>query len=130
MKKIGTSLIIFATMLLFISGCADQTSKPTDQQTSSLVKDEQATITLQEDGEDKLIKKVIFKTGQNLLAVLEENFTVEEDMGFITSINGHQQNEKEKRYWMFSVDGKNTRVGAKETILKDEQTVIFNLDTL
>lgn len=51
-------------------------------------------------------------------------------MGFITSINGHQQNEKEKRYWMFSVDGKNTRVGAKETILKDEQTVIFNLDTL
>nr|MBO0489046.1 DUF4430 domain-containing protein [Enterococcus sp. DIV1094] len=117
-------------MLLFISGCADQTSKPTDQQTSSLVRDEQATITLQEDGEDKLIKKVIFKTGQNLLAVLEENFTVEEDMGFITSINGHQQNEKEKKYWMFSVDGKNTRVGAKETILKDEQTVIFNLDTL
>lgn len=130
MKRIVTSLLIVCSMLLFFTGCTNQKTKKADPKPSSMVTNETATITLQEDGVDTLVKKVTFHTGENLLDVLEQNFSVEEDKGFIISINGQSQNTEEKKYWMFSVDGKNTKVGAKETILKNNQTVIFNLDTL
>lgn len=130
MKRIGTSLLIVCSMLLFFTGCTNQEPKESDPKSSAMVTKATATITLQEAGVDTLVKKVTFHTGENLLDVLEQNFSVEEDKGFITSINGQSQNTQEKKYWMFSVDGKNTKMGAKETILKNNQTVIFNLDTL
>lgn len=48
-----------------------------------------------------------FHTGENLLDVLEQNFSVEEDKGFITSINGQSQNTEEKNIgcsvWMVKI---------------------------
>lgn len=57
MKRIGTSLLIVCSMLLFFTGCTDQETKKADPKPSSMVSNETATITLQEDGVDTLVKK-------------------------------------------------------------------------
>ncbi len=75
-------------------------------------------------------KKWSFKKGDDLLTILKQNFEVEEDDGFITSLEGHSQDEKNQTYWMFTVDGKSATTGAKEIELNDGQSVIFNLSKL
>ncbi|HFL7225335.1 TPA: DUF4430 domain-containing protein [Enterococcus faecium] len=70
------------------------------------------------------------KTVQRNLWFLKRNFEVKEDNGFITSLEGHSQDEKNQLYWMFTVDGKSATTGAKEIKLNDGQSVIFNLSKL
>ncbi|MGM9902487.1 hypothetical protein A5844_000050 [Enterococcus sp. 10A9_DIV0425] len=128
MKKTINYLILLTVSIILFAGCSNMEKKTIEEShTISTEVQHTATITLQEDGKELVEKEVSFIKGQNLLTILQENFSVEEDQGFITSIEGHQQNKKAQRYWMFSVDGKSAKVGAKEIILKDDQKIVFNL---
>ena len=75
-------------------------------------------------------KRSVLQKGDDLLSILKRNFEVKEDNGFITSLEGHSQDEKNQLYWMFTVDGKSATTGAKEIKLNDGQSVIFNLSKL
>ena len=47
---------------------------------------------------------------------MKENYTIEEDGGFITAIDGHGQVERtaetKAKYWLFDVNGEPSMVGA------------------
>ncbi|GKT02930.1 DUF4430 domain-containing protein [Furfurilactobacillus sp. WILCCON 0119] len=86
-----------------------------------------ATITLTQDKKQFAKKTVTVKKGNNLLSVMKKNFTVKEKDGFITSINGHKQDDAQKKYWMFTVNGKEATKGAKDIQVKKNDKVTFDL---
>ncbi|WP_314575481.1 DUF4430 domain-containing protein [Enterococcus gilvus] len=133
MKK-RTVFFALIFSLTLISGC---TSKPSESSDSSSAKEtvassekieEKANITLV-DGDKELSKKqVSFEKGQSLFDVLKETYAVEDDKGMITSIDGHAQDEKNNKYWVFTINDEQVNSGAKDVTLKKDDRVVFKLE--
>lgn len=126
MKK---ALHMLSALLLaagILAGCGT-TEQPQQNQQAEQQTEQQVTVTLSEDGEEISSKEVSFEEGDMLLDVMKENFEIEEDAGFITSIDGHAQDADAKKYWLFTVNEEMSPVGANEIELKDGDDVVFNL---
>lgn len=133
MKKRNLFLALFLSVILF-SGCNSKQGESTDssaakeQVTSTERSEEKATITLL-DGDKELSKKEItFKKDQKLFDVLKENYSVEDDDGMITSLDGHAQDAKSNKYWVFTINDEQVNKGAKEVTLKKDDRVVFKLE--
>ncbi|MGG5370170.1 DUF4430 domain-containing protein [Enterococcus sp. AZ196] len=133
MKKKILVFTLLASLLAF-SGCttkeADSTDKSTTKEevSSSKKAEVTSTITLL-DGDKELSKKEIaFKDGEKLFDVLEKNYEIEDDDGMISSIDGHAQDEKNKKYWVFTINDEQVNSGAKDVVLKDGDRVVFKLE--
>ncbi|MFP7477327.1 DUF4430 domain-containing protein [Terribacillus saccharophilus] len=127
MKKV---LHMFSALLLaagILAGCGTTEQSQQQNQQTEQQAEQQVTVTLSEGGEEISSKEVSFEEGDNLLDVMKENFEIEEDDGFITSIDGHSQDEEKSKYWLFTVNGEMAQVGANELELKDGDEVVFNL---
>ncbi|MDY0396532.1 DUF4430 domain-containing protein [Virgibacillus halophilus] len=74
-------------------------------------------------------KKIAVKKGDILMDVLKENFKIEEDKGFIKSIDGIAPKKGDKKAWMYSVNGKMAKVGATDYKLKPGDEVVFDLQS-
>lgn len=131
MKKftVISSLIIG---LFVLSGCQtnqtpSQTSSQASTEATSAVVASSVKIVLT-DGEDTIdSKSVAVQSGESLMDVLKEHFSVEEKDGFITSIEGHSQDESQNKYWTFTVNGEMGSKGADETIVEAGDQVDFAL---
>ncbi|MBO0454406.1 DUF4430 domain-containing protein [Candidatus Enterococcus murrayae] len=133
MKKKILVFTLLASLLAF-SGCttkeADSTDKSTTKEevSSSKKAEVTSTITLL-DGDKELSKKEIaFQDGEKLFDVLEKNYEIEDNDGMISSIDGHAQDEKNKKYWVFTINDEQVNSGAKDVVLKDGDRVVFKLE--
>ena len=76
-------------------------------------------------------KTIEVEAGANLLAVMKENYTIEEADGFITAIDGQTQVEQtadtKAKYWLFDVNGEPSMVGAADVALQEGDVIVWNL---
>ena len=76
-------------------------------------------------------KTVEVEAGANLLAVMRENYAIEESDGFITAIDGQTQVEEtaetKAKYWLFDVNGESSMVGAADVALQEGDVIVWNL---
>ena len=76
-------------------------------------------------------KTVEVEAGANLLAVMRENYAIEEADGFITAIDGQTQVEEtaetKGKYWLFDVNGESSMVGAADVALQEGDVIVWNL---
>lgn len=128
---------IFIT-LLALTACAD-TNQTAVNESSALVPSEvevaatktiSTSIVLQE--EEKVLsnssKELKVEEGQNLLEVMEENYEIIAKDGFISAIEGYEQNKKEGKYWLYTINGEQATVGASDYIVEDQDIIVWNLD--
>lgn len=88
------------------------------------------TITI-DDGNQYVSEEIVqVEEGDILLNVLEDAFYVEEDNGFITSIERVSDDEDEGKYWMYYVDGEPSPVGAGEYELNGGEEITFDLQSI
>jgi hypothetical protein len=133
MKKITVFFALIFSLTL-ISGC---TSKPSESSDSSSAKEtvassekigEKASITLV-DGDKELSKKqVSFEKGEKLFDVLKDNYAIEDKDGMITSIDGQAQDDKNNKYWVFTINDEQVNSGAKDVVLQEGDRVVFKLE--
>lgn len=130
MKKIYWFSLV-GCVLLFMTGCTTiGSSKEENQQSKTEQKQQKqqtVTVIIQEDSKQLSKKSIPFKNGETLLTILKENFTLEEEQGFITSIDGRAQDKQKQKYWTFTINGKSATKGAKEIKLKQNQLIVFDL---
>ncbi|MFC3038957.1 DUF4430 domain-containing protein [Virgibacillus xinjiangensis] len=120
-----------------LSGCADEDTGQTDstadteqgEAQQSEENEEKVLITLSEnEGEEVFTEEeVTIEENAILLDVMKENFEIEEENGFISSINGIGPQEGEERSWMYYVNGEMAMVGAQEYELSPGDEVTFDL---
>lgn len=127
MKKRFLSILLLLAVAFTFVGCKNNSN--TDSTTSSEYSLE-ATIELIEDGESFKKETLNFNEGEKLLDVMKRNLEVEEKDGFITSIDGHAQDEGSKKYWLYTVNGEMAEVGANQFELHDKDEVVFTLEEL
>lgn len=136
-KLIKVILVLMGTFV--IAGCSnddgkqasDSISQTTEMTTVSSEKEEQkATVLLNEDGKKISSKEVVFQAGDTLYDVMDKNFDLEDDKGFITSIDGHKQDEEDDKYWTYTIDDKEVLKGATEVELKGGEKIDFDLSKM
>ena len=71
--------------------------------------------------------KLAVDNGVILLDAMKENMEIDETDGFINSINGVEQSEKENKFWIYTVNGEQVTVGAGEYELLDGDQVVWEL---
>ena len=145
-EKMNKWLLRFASVLLIIgimAGCGTDTGEKSTDDSNSTQTEEQSenqdnvaqdeeesvAITISKDEGEEIIdeKEVSIEADAILMDVLKENFEVEEDGGFITSIEGVAPKEDEEKAWMFSVNGEMANVGANDFELSPGDEVTFDL---
>lgn len=126
MKKL-LRFIALGLSLITLSACSlvsVSTTNSSSSSASSSVQKETAELIIKED-DKTLTKTVSFEEGATVLEVLKANYDVEENQGFITSIDGIQQDEAAQKYWMYKVNGELASKGAGELVVKADDKIEF-----
>ncbi|NTM07948.1 DUF4430 domain-containing protein [Enterococcus faecium] len=130
MKKLATLLTVFIGLFI-MTGCQsnqnDQASSKASTQATSEVAKSSALIKLTDSDKEITSKTVTYKSGESLLVILKANFEVKERDGFITSIDGHAQDESQNKYWTFTINGKMGEKCVCENTLDTNVQVVIHL---
>ncbi|MGB3160305.1 MAG: DUF4430 domain-containing protein [Carnobacterium sp.] len=135
-NKMKITFIAFTALTLAACGTINQM---TVEESSALVPSEvkvattetiTTSIIIQEEGKvlTNSSKELKSEEGQNLLEVMKENYDITAKDGFISAIDKYEQNEKEGKYWLYTINGKEATVGAADYVLEDEDVIVWNLD--
>ena len=126
MKK----LLALALLTVSLGACAQPAAptKQTSQETTTTVKAEQTiTVNVKKDGEPISGSPftLTFKDGDKLLTVMKEQMQKD---GFVSAINGIEQEPANQKYWLFDVNGEMSPVGANQVDLKQGDVIDWKLE--
>lgn len=120
-KRFKTGFLALVAMLLV--ACSQGTKQI--QTTPSVPKaDHHVRLVFKEDT-NTIDEKVSFGKGDTVLEILKDNYEVKEKDGFITAIDGIEQDTKANKYWLFKVNGKMADKGADQITVKDGDSIEF-----
>lgn len=128
-------LILLASSALLVTACGSSSqeadSKPTTSTESSVVETTvSVSFSFEEDEKElaDLAKETDVQEGQSVLEALKDNYEVVEEGGLVSSIEGHEQVEKESKYWLYTVNDEQPTVGASDYILEEGDEVKWSLN--
>ena len=152
-KKLFSKLFLFSLSGALLVGCGNQaedtpeeTEEPdtevaetpaedpaeTEETDNAEAEDEVSfTIDILVDGEAvaDLSKEVTADEGMYLLDVMEDTYDIEENDGFISSIEGYEQDEADNRYWLYYVNGESGEVGAADYAPETADQIEWRLES-
>ncbi|XJS10564.1 DUF4430 domain-containing protein [Aerococcaceae bacterium WGS1372] len=134
MKK----LLLLLSSILLLAACGQTTEKVAESTVTETVETAESTenqevvinVTVSVDGEviEDGEQDIEVEDGQNLLELMEANFDVEQTDGFISSINGYEQDDESGKYWLYDVNGEMAEVGAADLKLSDGDQIEWKLE--
>ena len=129
MKK----LLALALLTVSLGACTQPaaSTKQTSQETTTTVKAEQTiTVNVKKDGEPISGSPftLTFKDDDKLLTVMKEQMQIVEKDGFVSAINGIEQEPANQKYWLFDVNGEMSPVGANQVDLKQGDVIDWKLE--
>lgn len=133
MKKWMLTLFTIFTTLVLVVGCSNESTTPAEEEETVVEttesQEEVIKVTISKDeGEEVLSEKEIeIEENAILMDIMKENYDIEEDDGFITSIDGVAPEEGEEKAWMYFVNDEMAMVGAAEYELEAGDNVVFDL---
>ena len=145
MYRLKSFLLLGAAILLTACGTqttdeqtpdpasSEQVSSITTSEKDSSTKDSstiETAITFEVDQEEQpeLKKTLEVKQGTKLLDAMKEEYDIKETGGFIESINDIEQDESKNKWWLYSVNGEDGKVGAADYQLTDGDQVKWTLN--
>ncbi|WP_058307546.1 DUF4430 domain-containing protein [Gracilibacillus massiliensis] len=120
MKKI-TQLLSIIILAILLAGCGEDEATTEEVSVQLTITDQISDTTISDEN-------ITVESETTLLTVLEDNYDVEvSEEGFLTAIEGHQQNMEENHYWMYEINGEMANVGIADYQVKDEDHITFDL---
>ena len=85
-------------------------------------------IMLDTEGNDLFNKEVSFDDGALLSDIMENNFDVVNEGGFITSIDGHEQSTEDNIFLVYEINEEMVMTGIEETEIFDGDSIVWKLE--
>ncbi|MFL2100633.1 DUF4430 domain-containing protein [Desemzia sp. FAM 24101] len=132
-KSFKLMLLVSSAVLVTACGSNNQeteSSSATSSEVSSVETAITVSFTFEEDDKEiaDLAQEFDIEEGQTVLEALKENFKVVEEGGLVSSIEEHEQDETESKYWLYTVNDEQPTVGAADYVLKDGDEVKWSLN--
>src|SRR5690625_3779924 len=126
--------VVLSTVVLTGCGATNNDSTNNNNQSevnSNEVNEEVIQVIISNDEEDEIFseKEIEIKEGDILLDVLNENFDIDEEGGFINGVDGVVAEEDEQKFWAIIVNGEMAEVGAGEFELSPGDEVTLDLQS-
>ncbi|WP_208588130.1 DUF4430 domain-containing protein [Gracilibacillus suaedae] len=123
MKQIK-HLVIITILAIVMTACGNTSTTDEEVSISLTITDQTSDTTVSED-------ELTVQAGASLQTVLEENYDVEvSDDGFLTAIEGHQQNTVENIFWTYEANGEMINKGIAEYQVEDGDHITFDLQVI
>lgn len=120
--------LVFAMILAtgFLIGCDSADVEPDTSETEQAEIEVEITISV-ENGEEIIAEESLaIEPGKNLMQVMEENFDVKNDEGFISAINGIEPENGQTYAWFYTINGEHAMSGAEDYIIEDGDVIEFD----
>lgn len=141
MSKFKFFLVTLVVIIGVLGGCSSEGDATNDQSKATQSEENENAASDNEKQEEILTVSITKNKGEEtvtekeieiedeaiLYDVMKENFEIEDDAGYITSIEGIEAKESEQMAWMFFVNDEMASKGAKDTKLSPGDTVNFDL---
>lgn len=132
MKKIIYGFLLTSFLIVGVScgtNNAPTTNSTAVSTTESQVKEEvKVTLSLVEDEKQIASKEISVSEDESVLNILKEQYEVKDDGGFVTSIDGKEQDADNNKYWMYYINDEEAAKGAAETFVKDKDVIEWRLN--
>lgn len=123
---------------LVLASCGTETEAPEETGTDDDVEEvndtaeEEVTATFEVaiDGEtlSDLTQEVTVPVGTVAMDVMHEYYDIEDDGGFITAIDGNEQDLEAERYWLYYVNDEMPSVGADQYEIEEGDRIEWRLE--
>lgn len=129
MKKWLISFFTILATVFLLVGCSNNPTSEQQNDMEATQDNEAVIISISEDHESEIITEKVIEIGDGdiLMDVMKEHFAIEEEGGFINSIDEVAPAEGEEKAWMFFVNGEMAMVGAAEYELSTGDYIVFDL---
>lgn len=128
--------LLFSGVLLV--GCGNQAAEApveTDAAESESVEvvaeEKEVSVAIYVDGEsvEDLEKELAVEEEQSVLEIMDEYYDIDgAEEGFISAIEGYEQDDAEGLYWMYYVNQEMAEVGAADYIPEETDTIEWKLE--
>lgn len=127
MKKITKWMFVMIMAISMLMACS--TNEEVEPQDSTTNETGDVTIIISEEEADEVYSEdeIPIEEDAILMDVMKENYDIEEEEGFIHSIDGVVAEEDDQKAWIYSVNGEEALVGAEEYELSIDDEVVFDL---
>lgn len=146
-KKLLSRLFLLSLSGAVLVGCGDQATEApeeteapdteevetTEDTTDSAETADEVTfnidIVVEGEAVADLSQEVTAEEGTYLLDVMQENYDIEEEGGFISSIEGHEQDNDNGLYWLYYINYESAEVGAAEYAPEEADQIEWRLES-
>lgn len=128
--------LLFSGVLLV--GCGNQTAeKPAEtdgtetENVETVTEEKVVTVAIYVDGEsvDDLEKEIAIEEEESVLDIMDEYYDIDgAEEGFITAIEGYEQDDAQGLYWMYYVNEEMAPVGAADYIPEEADVIEWKLE--
>lgn len=132
-KSLKLILLVSSAALVTACGNNNQETESAAVDSSEISSSETAiavSFTFEEDNKEiaDLAQEIEVEEGQTVLEDLKNNYEVVEEGGLVSSIESYEQDEKESKYWLYTVNDEQPNVGAADYVLEDGDKVTWGLN--
>lgn len=146
-KKLLSRLFLLSLSGALLVGCGDQATEAPEEteapDTEEVETSEDAadveettdevtfTVDIMVEGEAvaDLSQEVTAEEGEYLLDVMHENYEIEEADGFISAIEGYEQDADNGLYWLYYINGESAEVGAADYAPEEADQIEWRLES-
>lgn len=146
-KKLLSRLFLLSLSGAVLVGCGDQATEAPEEteapDTEEVETNEDTTdsaetadevtfnidIVVEGEAVADLSQEVTAEEGTYLLDVMQENYDIEEEGGFISSIEGHEQDNDNGLYWLYYINDESAEVGAAEYAPEEADQIEWRLES-
>lgn len=115
-----TTIAAVFTLSAGLAACGSQTKATAKPAAKAKIKLVVGKKTLSE-------QKFTITKKETVMQAMQKHYQVKVKKGFITSINGHQQDPATQTYWMYRVNGKMAAKGANQLTVKKGDQITWTL---
>lgn len=141
-KRNLSKLFALLSAGVVLAGCTTDVADETQEMDSSVEDTEEVADSTEEanevtakidiliDGEQiaDLSKEVTVPAGTYLMDVMHEEYDIVDDGGFLSVIEGYEQDVDAERYWLYYINDEMPSVGAGEYELEEGDTLEWRLE--
>ena len=144
-KKLLSKLLLLSLSGALLAACGNEATDAPEEvdepdteevETSENAGDEEATdevtfsvdIVVEGEAVADLSKEITAPEGMYLLESMKDAYDLEEDGGFISEIEGYEQDADEGIYWLYYVNGESGEVGAADYAPEEADQIEWRLE--
>lgn len=141
-KRSLRKLFVLLSAGIVLAGCATEVADETQEADLTVEETEEAADSTSEasevtanieiliDGEQvaDLNKEVTVPAGTYLMDVMHEEYDIVDEGGFLSAIEGYEQDVEAERYWMYYINDEMASVGAAEYELEEGDAIEWRLE--